>query len=87
MILTGTTTLGQREPGSNDNERVFHIPQTSEDGASPSDGVMSYLEHSLGGGLTPLPRCSRCILLPQLQETIFNPNNWYFYLLLKVLKY
>ena len=26
-ILTGTITLGQSGPGSNDNESVLHIPQ------------------------------------------------------------
>ena len=29
---------------------------------------MSYPGHSLGGGLTPLQRCSQCILQPQLTE-------------------
>ena len=27
--LTGTTNLGESQPGSNDNERVLHIPQSS----------------------------------------------------------
>ena len=30
-----------------------------------SDGFVSYPEHSLGGGFTPLQRCSQCILQPQ----------------------
>ena len=34
--LTGTSTAGQSELGSNGNEDVFHIPQTSKTGASPS---------------------------------------------------
>ena len=37
--LTGTTTLGQSGPGSNGNEGVFHIPQSSRTEASPSDTV------------------------------------------------
>ena len=35
--LTGTTTLSQIEPGSNDNEGVLHILQSSRTGASTSD--------------------------------------------------
>ena len=50
--LQGATTLGLSEPGSNDNEGVLCIPQTSNiTGASPSDCLMSCLEHSLGGVL------------------------------------
>ena len=44
-------------------------------GTSPSDCLVSYLGHSLvGGGLTHLPRCSQCILQPQLtgQESECN---------------
>ena len=46
-IITGTTTLDQREPGRNDNEEVLHIPPTFRTEASPSDGLVSYSEHSL----------------------------------------
>ena len=35
-------------------------------GTSPSDCLVSYPGHSLGVGLTPLQRCSQCILQPQL---------------------
>ena len=47
----------------------LYIPQNSNIiGASPPDGLMSYPGHSLvAGGLTPLERCSWCIL--QLQPT------------------
>ena len=34
---TGTTTSGQSEPWSNDNEGVLHIPQISRTGTSPLD--------------------------------------------------
>ena len=34
-------------------------------GTSPSDCLVSYPGHSLGGGLTPLQRSSRCILQSQ----------------------
>ena len=35
--LTGTTTPSQSGPGCNSSERVLHIPQNSETGASSSD--------------------------------------------------
>ena len=45
--LSGTTTPSQSGPGSNGNEGVLHVLQISKAGASPSDGLMSYLGHSL----------------------------------------
>ena len=45
--LSGATNLGQSGPGCKDNEGVLHIPQSSKSGASPSEGLMSYSEHSL----------------------------------------
>ena len=61
--LSGATTPGQSGPGSNGNEGVLRIPQSSSiAGTSPSDCLVSYPGHSLGGGLTPLQRSSRCIL-------------------------
>ena len=61
---------GQSGPGSNGNEGVLRIPQSSSTaGISPSDCSVSYPGHSLGGGcLTPLQRCSQCILQPQPTE-------------------
>ena len=41
--LSGATTLGQSGPGTNDNEGVLHIPQSSSFGASPWDCLMSYI--------------------------------------------
>ena len=32
-------------PGSNCNEGVLHIPQSSMTGASPSDNLVSFLGH------------------------------------------
>ena len=49
MTLTGTTIAGQCGPGSNGNEGVLHIPQSSKTGASPSDSLMPYLGHSPTG--------------------------------------
>ena len=38
MTLSDATSLGQSGPGSDGNERVLHIPQSSSiTGASPSD--------------------------------------------------
>ena len=53
--LSGATTLGHSEPGSDGNERVLRIPQNSSiTGASASDCSMSYPGHSLGEGILPL---------------------------------
>ena len=47
-ILSGATTLGQGGPGSNGNEGVLCIPQSSSiTGASPSNCLVSYPEDSL----------------------------------------
>ena len=49
--LSGATTLGQCGPGSDGNKGVLNIPQNSSiTGASPSDCLVSYLEHSFAGG-------------------------------------
>ena len=63
---SGATTPGQSRPGSDANERVPRIPRNSNiAGTSPSDFLVSYTGHSMGGGLTPLQRSSQCILQPQ----------------------
>ena len=56
--LSGATTPGLSGPGSNGNERVLHIPQSSRTGASPSDaghslGVESYLSDTVGVFYSP----------------------------------
>ena len=53
--LTYATTPGQSGTGNNANEGVLHISQSCWTGTSPSDCLMSYLGHSLPGGL-PLCR-------------------------------
>ena len=64
MTLSGATTLGQSGAGSNGNKGVLHIPQSSSAaGTSPSDCLVSYPGHSLGGG--------QCILQSQLTGQIF----------------
>ena len=61
--LSGATTQGQRGPGSNDNEVVLHIPQSSSITETlPSDCLVSYPGHSLGGVLASLQRCNQYIL-------------------------
>ena len=54
------TTPGGSEPGSNSNEEILYIPQSSRIWASPSDCLVSYSGHFLGedeGG-----SCLWCIL-------------------------
>ena len=66
--LLDATTPGQNGPGSDGNEGLLRIPQSSHiTGASPSDSLMSYPGHSLRV-LTCLQRCIWCILQPQLTE-------------------
>ena len=48
--LSGATTPGQSGPGSDGNEVVLRIPQSSSTArTSPSDCLVSYPGHSLGG--------------------------------------
>ena len=48
--LSGATTPGQSEPGSDGNEGVLCIPQSSSStGTSPSDCLVSYAGHLLVG--------------------------------------
>ena len=48
--MSGATTLGQSEPGSDDNEGVLRIPPSSLiTGTSPSDCLMPYPGYSLDG--------------------------------------
>ena len=47
--LTGSTTLDQSEPGSNDNERMIHITQRSRSGATSMNAG-----HPFWGYITPL---------------------------------
>ena len=52
--LSGATTPGQSGPGSDGNEGVLRIPQSSSTaGTSPSDCLVSYPGHSLGRGSYP----------------------------------
>ena len=62
-----TTTPGQSEPGSNSNERVLHILQSSRNGTSPFDSLRTYPGHILEGGLLCLCRNN---------DDIFNCRRW-----------
>ena len=66
-ILSGATSLGLSGPGSDGNEEVLYISQSSGiTGSSPSDCLVSYPGHLLvGSRLIPLQRSSQCILQPQ----------------------
>ena len=49
QTLSGATTSGQSGPGSDSNEGVFRIPQSSNiTGASPSNCLTSYPGHLFG---------------------------------------
>ena len=51
--LSGTTTPGQSRPGSNDNEGVLRIPQSSSiTETSPLDCFSVIIQDTRGGGLT-----------------------------------
>ena len=55
--LSGATTPGQSGPGSDGNEGVLSIPQSSSiTEALPSDCLVSYPGHYLGAGVLPLCR-------------------------------
>ena len=58
--LSDSTTPIQSVPGNDDNEGVLRIPWSSSiTGTSPSDRVVSYAGHSLGGGI--LPHCREAV--------------------------
>ena len=66
--LSSATTPGRSGSWSDGHEGVLYIPQSSTiTGTSPSDCLVLCPGHWLGV-LTPLQRCSRCIL--QLQPTV-----------------
>ena len=65
--LSGATIPAQSGPGSNSNEGVLRIPQSSSiTVTSASDYLVSFSGYSFGD-LTPLQRYSQCIL--RLQPT------------------
>ena len=65
--LLDRTLTDQRGIGSNGDEKVFHIPQSSKTGASQSNaGECHSQDTDMGGKVSPfLQRCNRHILQPQ----------------------
>ena len=65
MTLSNATLPRQSGPGGSGNEGALCIPQSLSITGTLSLDLVSYLGHSLGGGLTSLQRCIQCILPPQ----------------------
>ena len=62
MILSGTTSSGQRGPKTDGNDGVVPIPQSSKNtGVSQSNCLMSYTGRSFGKFL-PSAETPQCIL-------------------------
>ena len=64
--LSGATTQAQSGPGSNGNVGVLHILQSSSITRPHHQIVQCHIHDTHWGSLTPLHRCSQCILQPQL---------------------
>ena len=72
--LSDVTIPNQSGPGSDSNEGVLHIPQSSSiTGASPSDCLMSYPWHLLVMGSYLSIEISQCILQSQPTGLILEP--------------
>ena len=72
--LSGASIPGQSGPGSDDNEEVLHIPQSSSiTGTSPPDCLVSYPGHSLVGerAYTLCRGASLCILEQPTRQSYF----------------
>ena len=63
--LTGTTSLGQDGPGSNGNEGILPILQSSRIVTLPSNDIASYSRYSMGGVLPLYGDAISVILQPQ----------------------
>ena len=59
--LTGTTTPGQSRSGSDGNEGISNILQSSMTGGSSDDEPAVVTRTHVGGGLISLQRCSRLV--------------------------
>ena len=80
--LSGSITPGPSGPGSDGKGELHLFPQSfSITTASPSDCLVSYRRHSLGGeSFIPLQRDSWCILQPQ--PTVPSPCFIYEYVII-----
>ena len=77
-MLSCYTTLSQSGLGSNGNNGVLHIPQSSRiTGTSPSDCLVSYPRHSLWkGGIISLCKDLVCVFYSpsQLGKNTLEPD-------------
>ena len=73
-ILMRTTCTGLSEPESDGNEWVLHNLPISRTGNSLSDGLVSYVGHSLGG-IIPVYSCE----VPA-DKPVFLKNFIYIYI-------
>ena len=72
-VLPGATIPGQSRPGSNGDEGVVRIPQSpSITGTSPSDCLVSYPGHSLGGSYPSAKEQSVYFTAPAYWVTFCN---------------
>ena len=70
--LSGVTTPSQSGPGSDGNEGILCIPQSSNITINLTIRLFSVISRILvEGSLTPLQRSSQCILQPQPTGQIF----------------
>ena len=76
--LSGATIPDQSGPGSDDNKGgVLHILQSSNiTRVSPSDCLMSYLEHSLGESNSSAERQSVYSTAPTDWATVYGTSNF-----------
>ena len=77
--LSGATTPDQSGSGSDGNKRVHRILQSSSiTGTSPSDCLVPYPGHSLGGGVLPRCRGAVCVFysLSRLCKNNFKIPKW-----------
>ena len=74
--LSGATTLDQSEPGSDGNDGVLRIPQSSSiTGASPLDCLMSYPGLYLGESYTFAEMQSMYSIAPADRARLFNAKS------------
>ena len=67
--LSGATTSSQSGAGSDGNEGALCTPESSSiTGDSPSDYLVSYLGHSLGGGIL--------LLCKDAVDVFYSPTDW-----------
>ena len=72
MTISGASTPGPSGPGSDGNEGVHHIPQSSSiTGTWPSDCLVSYIQDTHWG---VFQRCSRCFLQLQAMKIMITKS-------------